>query len=32
MGAFSDRTSIDCILGAVFHHEKQNQGIGTLSC
>jgi transposase-like protein len=29
MGVFSDRTSMDRILFAVFHHENQNQGIST---
>jgi transposase-like protein len=29
MGVFSDRTSMDRILFAVFHHENQNQGVGT---
>lgn len=32
MGVFSDRTSIDRILFAVFNHENQNQGVSTLSC
>jgi len=30
MGAFSDRTSLDRILFAVFSHENKNQGIPTL--
>lgn len=29
MGVFSDRTSMDRILFAVFHHENQNQGVST---
>lgn len=29
MGVFSDRTSMDRILFAVFHHENQNQGLST---
>lgn len=29
MGVFSDRTSMDRILFAVFNHENQNQGVGT---
>ena len=29
MGVFSDRTSMDRILFAVFNHENQNQGVST---
>lgn len=29
MGVFSDRTSMDRILFAVFHHENRNQGVST---
>jgi putative transposase len=29
MGVFCDRTSMDRILFAVFHHENQNQGVST---
>jgi hypothetical protein len=29
MGAFSDRTSMDRILFAVFNDENQNQGVST---
>jgi putative transposase len=29
MGVFSDRTSMDRILFAVFNHENQNQGVRT---
>jgi putative transposase len=29
MGVFSDRTSVDRILFAVFNHENQNQGVST---
>jgi len=29
MGVFSDRTSIDRILFAVFHHENRNQGVSS---
>jgi putative transposase len=29
MGVFSDRTSMDRILFAVFHHENHNQGVST---
>jgi transposase-like protein len=29
MGVFSDRTSMDRILFAVFHHENQNQGVSS---
>lgn len=29
MGGFSDRTSIACILFAVFTYENRNQGINT---
>jgi len=29
MGVYSDRTSMDRILFAVFHHENQNQGVST---
>jgi len=29
MGVFSDQTSMDRILFAVFHHENQNQGVST---
>ena len=31
MGVFSDRTSMERILFAVFHHENQNQGVSTPS-
>jgi hypothetical protein len=29
MGVFSDRTSMDRILFAVFNHENRNQGLST---
>jgi hypothetical protein len=29
MGVFSDRTSMDRILFAVFNHENRNRGVGT---
>ena len=29
IGVFSDRTSLDRIPFAVFHHENQNQGVST---
>ena len=29
MGVFSDRTSMDRILFAVFNHENHNQGVST---
>jgi len=32
MGVFSDRTSMDRILFAVFNHENHNQGVGTPCC
>ena len=32
MGVLSDRTSMDRILFAAFHHENHNQGVNTLSC
>ena len=32
MGVFSDRTSLDRILFAVFAYENRNQGVSTLSC
>jgi transposase-like protein len=29
IGVFSDRTSMDRVLFAVFHHENRNQGVST---